>query len=113
MDDPRRRFLKGAGAAGTAGVLGWAGTAQGQQQMQATPRAAASAGPKPADLVLRNGKVITVDAASTIAQAIAIAGDRIVAVGPEAAVAAATSPATRVIDLRGKAVIPGLTDGHA
>jgi predicted amidohydrolase YtcJ len=111
MDDPRRRFLQGAGAAGT--VLALAGAARGQQHMQATPSAAASVGQRPADLVLRNGKVITVDAASTIAPAIAIAGDRIVAVGPEAAIAAVTSPATRVIDLKGRAVIPGLTDGHA
>jgi predicted amidohydrolase YtcJ len=60
----------------------------------------------PADLVLRNGKVITVDAAFTIAQAIAVAGDRIVAVGPDAAMAAHTGPTTRVIDLGGKPVIP-------
>jgi predicted amidohydrolase YtcJ len=111
MDDPRRRFLKGAGAAGT--MLALAGAARGQQQMQATPSAAASVGQKPADLVLRNGKVVTVDAASTIAQAIAVTGDRIAVVGPDAAMAAVTAPATRVIDLRGRAVIPGLTDGHA
>ena len=66
-----------------------------------------------ADVILKNGKVITVDAAFTIVQAIAIAGDRIVAVGPDAAMAAHTSPATRIVDLKGKAVIPGITDGHA
>jgi predicted amidohydrolase YtcJ len=66
-----------------------------------------------ADVILKNGKVITVDAAFTIVQAIAIAGDRIVAVGPDAAMAAHTSPATRIVDLKGKAVIPGVTDGHA
>ena len=54
-----------------------------------------STNPRPADLVLKNGKIITVDAAFTIAQAIAIAGDRIVAVGPDAAMAAHTGPATR------------------
>src|SRR5262245_53590507 len=73
----------------------------------------AAAGRGGADLVLRNGKVITVDAAFTIAQAIAVAGERIVAVGPDAAMAARTGPATRVIDLNGKAVTPGLIDGHA
>ena len=41
-----------------------------------------------ADIILKNGKVITVDAAFTIAQAIAIAGDRIIAVGPDAAMTA-------------------------
>jgi predicted amidohydrolase YtcJ len=66
-----------------------------------------------ADFVLKNGKIITLDAGSTIAQAIAIAGERIVAVGPDAAVALHTAPSTRVIDLKGRAVIPGLTDGHA
>src|SRR4051794_2075528 len=67
----------------------------------------------PADLILTNGKIITVDPAFTIAQAIAIAGDRILAVGPDAAMAAMAGPATRVVDLKGKAVIPGITDGHA
>jgi predicted amidohydrolase YtcJ len=70
-------------------------------------------GPRAADFVFRNGKIITLDRASTIAESIAIAGDRIVAVGPNAAMAAFTTPATRTIDLRGKAVIPGLIDGHA
>jgi len=68
---------------------------------------------RPADVVLRNGKIITLDRSSTIAQSIAIAGDRIVAVGPNAAMAAVTAPATRTIDLRGKTVIPGLIDSHA
>jgi predicted amidohydrolase YtcJ len=68
---------------------------------------------RPADLILRNGKIITVDASFTIAQAIAIAGDRIVAVGPEPAMAAHTAPETRVIDLKRKTVVPGLIDGHA
>jgi predicted amidohydrolase YtcJ len=109
---PRRRFLKAAGAAGTAGILagGLPGAAQGQTRSSA---AAARPARGPADLVLRNGKVIAVDAAFTIAPAIAISGDRILAVGPDAAMAAHTSAATRVVDLDGKAVIPGITDGHA
>ena len=68
---------------------------------------------RPADVVLRNGKIITLDRSSAIAESIAIAGDRIVAVGPNAAMAAVTAPATRTIDLRGKTVIPGLIDSHA
>jgi hypothetical protein len=51
--------------------------------------------------------------ASTIAQAIAVAGDRIIAVGSNDAMAMHVSPATLVIDLKGKTVVPGLTDGHA
>jgi predicted amidohydrolase YtcJ len=73
----------------------------------------ASAGRGPADFVLKNGKIITVDAAFSIAQSIVIAGDRIVAVGPDAAMAAHIGATTRVIDLQGKTVVPGLTDGHA
>jgi predicted amidohydrolase YtcJ len=107
MDGKRRQFLKAAGVAGgaLAGALPSAATAQ------ATVPATAGCGA--AGLVLRNGKIITVDGASTIAEAIAIAGERIVAVGPQAAVAALTAPTTRVIDLQGRAVIPGLTDAHA
>ncbi len=64
------------------------------------------------DVILSNGKIITVDERFTIAQAVAIRGDRIVAVGTDAEVAKLASPATRRIDLRGRAVIPGLIDNH-
>ena len=111
MEKTRRLLLKAAGAVGAAGVLSAArpdtGVAQAPLQIPAR------AGTTPADLILTNGKIITVDPAFTIAQAIAIAGDRILAVGPDAAMAAKASPATRVVDLKGKTVIPGITDGHA
>ena len=68
---------------------------------------------RPADFILKNAKIITVDANFSIAQAIAIAGERIVAVGEDAAMAPHIAPATRIIDLKGKSVIPGLIDGHA
>jgi predicted amidohydrolase YtcJ len=109
---PRRRFLQVAGAAGTAGML-TGGRASPAQAQARGPTAPASGARGPADLILKNGKIITVDAASTIAQAIAIAGERIVAVGPQAAMAAHTAATTRVVDLNGKTVIPGITDGHA
>ncbi len=64
------------------------------------------------DVILSNGKIITVDERFSIAQAVAIRGDRIVAVGSDADVAKLASPATRRIDLRGRAVIPGLIDNH-
>jgi predicted amidohydrolase YtcJ len=67
----------------------------------------------PADIVLRNGRIITVDAGFSIAEAVAIAGERILAVGPAAAMAAHMGPSTRVVDLAGKVVIPGIIDGHA
>ena len=111
MEKTRRLLLKAAGAAGAAGVLSAARPDTGAAQ--APLQIPARVGTNSADLILTNGKIITVDPAFTIAQAIAIAGDRIVAVGPDAAMAAMASPATRVVDLKGKAVIPGITDGHA
>jgi predicted amidohydrolase YtcJ len=100
----RREFLKAAAGASLGTVM------PVQAQAQALP---ASPVDRPADLVLKNGKIITVDKGFTIAQAIAIAGERIMAVGPDAEMAAHTAPTTRVIDLKGRAVIPGLVDGHA
>ncbi len=105
---PRRDFLKAAGASAVA-----VGLAEAARAQSAGSPVTASAATRPADLILKNGKVITVDPQSSIVQAIAIAGERILAVGPDAAMAAHTAPDTRVIDLKGKAVIPGLIDGHA
>ena len=56
-------------------------------------------------------KIITVDEAS-IAQAVAVRGDRIVAVGSNSEIVALAGASTRRIDLRGRAVIPGLIDNH-
>jgi predicted amidohydrolase YtcJ len=66
----------------------------------------------PPDLILSNGKVITVDERFTIAQAVAVRGERIVAVGTNQDIARLAGPNTRRIDLRGRAVIPGLIDNH-
>src|SRR6266850_397804 len=68
---------------------------------------------QPVDVVLTNGKIITVDNKFTIAQAIAIRGERLVAVGSNADISKLAGPNTRRIDLGGKAVIPGLIDAHA
>ena len=69
--------------------------------------------PAPADLVLTSGTVITVDAADRIAQAVAIRGNRIIAVGTDTEIRALVGPATRRVDLRGRTVTPGLLDAHA
>jgi predicted amidohydrolase YtcJ len=66
----------------------------------------------PPELVLYNGKIVTVDPAFSLAQAVAIYGDRFVAVGTNDAVRKSAGPATRQIDLDGRTVIPGLMDGH-
>jgi predicted amidohydrolase YtcJ len=65
-----------------------------------------------ATLVLRNGKVVTVDASMPQAQAIAITGDRIVGVGSNDAMQKFVGANTQVIDLRGRLVIPGLIESH-
>jgi predicted amidohydrolase YtcJ len=65
-----------------------------------------------AETVLLNGKVLTVDQAFTIAEAIAIRGDRILAVGTNAEVLRRVTADARRIDLRGRTVVPGLIDAH-
>src|SRR5215471_9975038 len=67
----------------------------------------------PADILLLNGKVITVDDRFTIAEALAIKGERILAVGSNAEVEKHKGPLTRVVDLNHRTVIPGLIDNHA
>src|SRR5215510_1398736 len=64
------------------------------------------------DLILSNGKIITVDERFSIAQAVAIRADRILAIGANADIARLGGPNTRRIDLRGRSVIPGLIDNH-
>ena len=67
---------------------------------------------QPADLILQNAKIITVDSRFRIAQAIAIRGDRIAAIGPNSTVLRLRGPKTEVVDLKGKTVLPGLIDSH-
>jgi hypothetical protein len=64
------------------------------------------------DLILTNGKIITVDERFTIAQAVAIRGDRFIAVGSNTDIAKLAGAGTKRIDLAGKALIPGLIDNH-
>jgi predicted amidohydrolase YtcJ len=66
----------------------------------------------PPDVVLYNGRILTVDRAFSVAQAVAIRGERFIAVGDDATVRALAGPATRQVDLRGRTVIPGLIDSH-
>jgi predicted amidohydrolase YtcJ len=95
----RRRILATAGAIITCVIL-------------AATRQTPSAQPAPADLVLTNGKIVTFNAADAIAQAIAIAGGRIAAVGTNDAIKSRIGPATQVIDLAGRTATPGLIDTH-
>ena len=65
-----------------------------------------------ADLVLRGGRIATMDSARSWASALAVRDGRIVAVGPDRVVEGAIGPGTRVIELRGRTVTPGFQDAH-
>jgi predicted amidohydrolase YtcJ len=67
---------------------------------------------QPADLVLRGGKVITVDKDFRVADGVAIKDGRFLAVGGEQQIAGHIGPNTQVIELAGKTVVPGLIDTH-
>jgi len=67
---------------------------------------------QPATLVLHNGKIVTVDAATPESQAIAVRGDRIEAIGTNESIQRYIGPNTQVIDLRGQLAVPGLIESH-
>lgn len=65
-----------------------------------------------ADLLFVNGQVVTVDGDDTVAEALATAGDRILAVGRAAELSGLRGPRTQVIDLAGRTLMPGIIDSH-
>jgi predicted amidohydrolase YtcJ len=66
-----------------------------------------------ADMILRGGKVITVDSQDRIAEAIAVVGNRITAIGSNQDIAALVGPQTKVIELNGRTLLPGFIDAHS
>src|SRR5262245_30390368 len=64
------------------------------------------------DTIFYNGHIVTVDAAFSTAQAVAVAGGVFTAVGSDQNVRRLAGPSTAEIDLRGRTVIPGLMDNH-
>ncbi len=68
--------------------------------------------PAPADLVLRNGRIVTVDPELGTVHALAARGGRIVALGADAEASGLVGEQTRVIDLKGRLAIPGFIEGH-
>ena len=67
---------------------------------------------QPADTVFVNGKIVAADAKGSIHQALAVRDEKIIAIGRSTDVSRHAGPKTRVIDLRGRTVIPGLIDSH-
>src|ERR1035437_8989118 len=74
--------------------------------------AAAGAFGQAPDTILLDGKIVTADERNTIHQALAVRDGRIVALGKSAAIKRLAGRQTRVVDLGGRTVIPGLIDSH-
>jgi predicted amidohydrolase YtcJ len=89
------RFVRARLAAGLAAVC-----------MMATVHA------QPPDLVLLGGKIVTVDDASSIREALAVRDGKILAVGTTAEIRGLAGNDTQIVELRGRTVIPGLIDSH-
>src|SRR5262245_41045900 len=71
-----------------------------------------TAGAQAPDVVLINGRIATLDQRSSIQQGMAVRDGKVVALGDTAGIRKSAGPATRVIDLQGRTVIPGLIDSH-
>ncbi len=91
----------------TAALIGAAGL--GATVISQAPQAPA---PVPADLVLRGGRIITLDDRTPSAQALAARDGAIVALGSDADIARFVGPNTQVVDLAGQTAIPGFIEGH-
>ena len=76
------------------------------------PRAAQQPSAAAADLVMTNGRIVTVEDAMPEAQAVAVRGDRIIDLGSSADMHRYIGSATRIIDLKGQLVVPGFIEGH-
>ena len=74
--------------------------------------AAGSAGAQPADIILLNGKVLAADEHFSVHQAIAVRDGRVLAIGKSADLRRTAGKGTRLVDLQGRTVIPGLIDSH-
>lgn len=82
------------------------------EQAQVNPVSASAQPTNSPDQILTNGKILTVDQDFSIVEAIAIEGDRILAVGNSAEILALAGSDTEITDLQGRTVVPGLIDNH-
>ncbi len=108
MPISRRDFLKASGGAIASVLTGCALPTKIPEQPLTLPKTPSG----PADLILHNGNILTVDANDHIAQAVSIAKGTIQKVGLDSEVSSLVGPNTQVINLRGRTVTPGLIDAH-
>src|SRR5947209_3342946 len=80
--------------------------------LSASPGDADKPSPVVADLILVNGKIWTVNKAQPEVQALAVWRERILAVGKDADIRQLSGPKTRILDLKGRRVLPGFHDSH-
>jgi len=108
MPISRREFLKVSGGA-IAGVLtGCATTGEMAERPATLPRVPGGT----AEIILHNGNVLTVDSQDRISQAVTISKGLIQKVGTDVEISPFNGPATRVINLKGRTVTPGIIDAH-
>jgi predicted amidohydrolase YtcJ len=100
MRTNRRDFVKAAGATAALAALG-------------RPVALSAQDAPAADLVVTNGLLVTFDERRPEATAMAVRGGRVVAVGDIGEIRPLAGPATRMVDLKGRGVSPGLIDAHS
>src|SRR5215510_10942179 len=101
----RRDFLRGGTALGLSSTLGTLGACRMSTNSGIESNAQA-------DMIVMNGRIATQDERRSFATAAAIKDGRFVAVGSDQEVMAHRGGSSKVIDLRGKTVIPGLNDSH-
>ncbi len=99
----RRKFISGSGLAGAGLALSPAAILQAQT----------GAGPVQADLLIKSARIYTMDGSRPLAEAVAVLGNRIIAVGSNEELKSLVGPDTRVIDGAGMTVTPGFIDAHS
>jgi len=103
----RRNFISRSGLLGTAAALTPIGA------LQAATHAQAQTGLVQADLIIKNARIYTMDVTQPLAEAVAIRGDRILAVGSNQDIESLQGPQTNIIDGHGTTVTPGFIDAHS
>ncbi len=96
----------------TAGPASSGGNAAGASPLPATPAVSALVSP-PADIIFINANIVTMDVAQPVAQALAIQGDKVAAVGAADEILKSRGPSTVIVDLSGRTLLPGFVDAHS